>query len=97
MEQENDESEQERSLNPKKGFLLWFVVWHFGGLNLKTAVVSPADTGTDGASIICCYKRLICLQCCIHVHIHVQMYWVFYSVAQDWVNLEKMSVSLVYN
>lgn len=69
--------------------MLWFVVWFRVFFNLKIAFVLPADTGTDGASVICCYNRLICLQCYIHVQIHVQMYWVFYSVAQDWVKCRK--------
>lgn len=61
------------------------VGWLFFFFNLKITFVLPGDTGTDGASIIRCYNGLICLQCCVRVQIHVQMYRVFDVVVQDWV------------
>lgn len=48
-------------------------------LSLKIEFVLPANTDTDGASVIFCYNGLICLQCCIHI----QMHWVFCSAAQN--------------
>lgn len=60
------------------------VGWGFF-FNLKITFVLPGDTGTDGASIIRCYNRLIGLQCCVRVQIRVQMYRVFGVVVQDWV------------
>lgn len=69
----------------KEGFFYNGLLCGGAFLNLKIEFVLPANTGTDGASIIRCYNGLICLQCCIHIQIHVQMHWVFCSVAQNWV------------
>lgn len=98
VEWANNEREQEQSPNPKLEGVFYCGLWCGRTfLNLKIEFVLPANTGTDGASIICCYNQLICLQCCIHVQIHVQTHWVFCSAAHNGSNVEKMGISLVHN